>query len=120
MKTISVDAMLLDLLDDDDFLNTWQELQLLILESEPSTTVREPSKEYIIRSVKDVLDLPKDAISEFLSDIKPVLEQLHVTVHTIRSLTGNEVAIRDIISEHEFNWIDDGIRHSHMNVSVFN
>lgn len=120
MKTVSVNTMILDLLDDADFLNTWQELQLLILESVPSDANREPSKEYIISSVKDVLELPKEAVSDFLSDIQPVLEHLHKTVHTIRNLTGNNVAIRDIIHEHEFNWVDDGIRHSHIELSVFN
>lgn len=120
MKSISTSTTILQLLDDEDFLNTWQELQLFLLESKPADVSREHGKAYPVRNVHDIRQLPYEAISDFLTDIQPVLVALHTSVHTIRKVTGSEIKVEDVIHENEFLWTDDGIRNAKLDVSVFN
>lgn len=118
MITIKPNTTLLQLIDNEDFLTTWQELQLYLLETQTSNLEREIGKSYPISTVQDIRNLPSSSLNAFLDEVKPVLETMHAAVSNMRHLMGSDINVSDILTERSLLWIDDTNHHKHLELNT--
>lgn len=118
MTHITYSTTLLDLIDTDDFLSNWQGLELFILDIEPSKLERLDGKSYPIKTIQDIISLPKDSIHACLNELKPMLSMLNTTIVSMRDVLGTSIKVNDVIKDNNFLWIDDFENISDLHVQI--